>query len=301
MLELIKKYIGEVLKKLELNSAQKEDISKEINSHLLESAQEYLKQGLSHEEAQKRAVKIFGSSSKIARKLQWIHGFGRFSENRFLDALLGTIPFILSLPIILLVETKTLDRSSYFFALFWIAVIIISTYALLKGVPCWTVTWLGFLNVIILQLLFFFSYYLSPILPIILLFAILIFLIYLISRKDIKLTLLFLLPLAIPYVLVGYDDVIPSHRIPMGILVVLFTIVASFILLYFRLKFAYLIGALGFCLYTFVYFDIIFNAPLTPPLEKNYLGPLPTILGYIIPLLIISAAPVYLYLKEKYS
>jgi hypothetical protein len=108
-----------------------------------------------------------------------------------------------------------------------------------------------------------------------------------------------MLPLAIPYVLVCYEDVVPSHQIPMLILVGLFTIAVSFILLYFRLKFAYLIAGLGFCLYSFIYFDSIFFAPLRSPFEKNYLGLVPTLLGYIIPLFVISIAPLYYYFRQK--
>ncbi len=300
-MNLIQKYCDNIGQKLQLNIKEKEEIIKEIKTHLEDLVLEFKKGGLSMEKAQKKAIENFGKPQKIARGLQWVHGFGKFSENRLADALLGAIPFALSLVFILLMETQTINRNSYLFAIFWIPVIVISVYAFKKGIPCWTITWLGFLNVIIFQLLFFYSYYLSPLLPIFLLSSILVFLLYLISRHDIRLTLLFVLPLAIPYVLVSYDDVVLSHRILMEILVVLFTITVSFILLYFRLKFAYLIAGLGFCLYSFIYFDSVFFAPLHPSFEKNYLGLVPTLLGYIIPLLVIAVVPLYYYFRQKSS
>jgi hypothetical protein len=131
-MKLIENYCKNLYKRLQLPSEEKEDIVKEIKTHLEESVFKYKNGGLTMKKAQEKAIEDFGNPKKIARKLQWIHGFGRFSENRLLDALLGAIPFALSLVFILLMETQTINRDSYLFAIFWIPVIVISLYVLKK-------------------------------------------------------------------------------------------------------------------------------------------------------------------------
>ncbi|MCP2604848.1 hypothetical protein NLC29_01665 [Candidatus Aminicenantes bacterium AH-873-B07] len=196
-------------------------------------------------------------------------------------------------------ELNFITKFSYLFGFFWALITGVSIHGVTKAFPAWTISWLGFFNVIILHLLFFAGAYVSPLFSVILLSFFLIFFIYFIVKNQSKFIFLFLMPLAIPYVFYGYDGIIQSHRILMEIIVCIFTITVSFLNLYKRFRRNYLIGVFGFLLYSFIYFDVVFFAPLQSPFEKNYLGLLPTILGYLIPLFIISLVPGYYFLKQK--
>jgi hypothetical protein len=270
-MDLIRDYLSGLSKHLKLSSKKREEILKEIKYHLEDLSSEYKKEGISMKEAKNKAIKKFDNPKRIARKLQWVHGFGSFSENKFKDSSLGTLPFLIATILILLIDPNFLKPNSYFFGLFWISVIGFSVYGFLNAFPAWTISWLGFFNVLILQLLFFAGGYISPLFSIVFPSLFLIFSIYFIVKNQFKYIFLFLMPLAIPYVFYGYDGVAQSHRILMIVVVGLFTIVASFLILYKKLKGIYLIGILGFFLYSFIYFDIVFLAPLKAPIEKNYI------------------------------
>jgi hypothetical protein len=298
-MDLIQKYLDSISKKLRLNRKKEEEIIKEIKTHLEDLILEYKKGGISVKKAEQRAIEKFGNPKKIARKLQWIHGFGSFSDSKIKDAFLGTLPFLIASVLILLLELNFITKFSYLFGFFWALITGVSIYGVTKAFPAWTISWLGFFNVIILHLLFFAGAYVSPLFSVILLSFFLIFSIYFIVKNQSKFIFLFLMPLAIPYVFYGYDGIIQSHRISMEIIVCIFTITVSFLNLYKKFKGNYLIGVFGFLLYSFIYFDVVFFAPLQSPFEKNYLGLLPTILGYLIPLFIISLVPGYYFLKQK--
>ncbi len=298
-MNLIQKFLNNISEKLQLNSQKKEEIIRELKTHLEDLISEYRKKGIPMKEAENKAIKKFGTPEKIARKLQWIHGFGSFSNNKFKDAFSGALPFLIASILILLLELNFINSTSYLFGLFWALIIGISIYGLLRAFPAWTISWLGFCNVLMLHLLFFAGAYISPIFSVLFPSLFLIFSIYFIVKNQFKFIFIFLMPLAIPYVFYGYDGIIQSHRILMEIVIATFTTVASFTILYKKLRGSYLAGFLGFLLYSFIYFDISFLAPLQIPLENNYMGLLPTILGYIVPLFIISIVPTYYLLKQK--
>ncbi|MCP2597321.1 permease prefix domain 1-containing protein [Candidatus Aminicenantes bacterium AC-335-G13] len=183
-MDLIRDYLSGLSKHLKLSSKKREEILKEIKYHLEDLSSEYKKEGISMKEAKNKAIKKFDNPKRIARKLQWVHGFGSFSENKFKDSSLGTLPFLIATILILLIDPNFLKPNSYFFGLFWISVIGFSVYGFLNAFPAWTISWLGFFNVLILQLLFFAGGYISPLFSIVFPSLFLIFSIYFIVKHP---------------------------------------------------------------------------------------------------------------------
>ncbi|MFQ5930582.1 MAG: permease prefix domain 1-containing protein [Acidobacteriota bacterium] len=300
MANQFEKFLRSIIENLDINKGDKEQIVRELSDHLENSVLDYREEGLTMEHAQEKAIEKFGNPAKISRELNWVHGFGRWSTRRILDSFLGSLPFLFCLVLIFFVEIRLIPVNSYLFGLFWVLILGVSIYALRKAVPAWSIPWLGFLNVIVLQVLFVFAAVVwgQGLAGIAIVSCTLIFSTYLMAKRQPESVFLFLLPMAVPYVFFGYDEVVRSHRMFMEGLVILWAAALCFIALYTRLRWVKLIGVAGFCLYTFVYIDIL-RAPLVAPLKTNYLGLSPALLGYFIPLLVVLVAPGYLYFKKR--
>jgi hypothetical protein len=291
-----------------LDRAQEEEIARELAAHLEDSAREHMIRGLSMEEAQKRAVEAFGKPRAVSRKLKWVHGFGRYSKRPWLDALLGSLPFLLAF-VSMLVEAAVPRLGLVNFGVFvWIIVIGVSVYALKEAVPAWTVTWLGLANFLVLFILFggIFGgarFVLGASWPVAYLAAFIVASAALIlsgvsmAQKNVEQTLLFLLPLAILYATVGYEDAAPSHRMLMTAIAALFAFVFSFAYILTRNRRPILFAAIGFLFYSTLYIDIL----RTSPSPLNATGPALVAIWsliYVVPLLLVSS-PAYFFLKKN--
>jgi hypothetical protein len=306
--DAISYYLRSISSKLGLDRAREEEIARELAAHLEDSAREHQIRGLSMEEAQRQAVEAFGNPKTVSRKLKWVHGFGRYSKHPLIDALLGSLPFLLAFAS-MLVEAAVPRLGLVNYGVFvWIVVIGVSVYALKEAVPVWTVTWLGLANFLVLFILFggIFGgarFVLGAGWPIAYLAAFIVasaFLILssvLMAKKNVEQTLLFLLPLVILYATVGYEDAAPHHRFLMTAIAALFAFVFSFAYILTRNRRPVLFAALGLLFYSAMYIDIV----RTSPSPLNTTGP--ALIGlwmviYIVPLVLVSS-PAYFYLKKN--
>jgi hypothetical protein len=305
--DAVSRYLSRISSKLGLDRARQEEITRELATHLEDSAREHQIRGLSMNEAQERAMEALGEPNALSRKLRWVHAFGRYSKHPLLDALLGSLPFLLTVAGMLVEALAARPGLSVFVC---IVVIGVAIYALKVAVPAWTMTWLGFANLFFMSFLYGGVYvgmrfvldvgwaptYLAALLVSA---AALVTTTVLVAKKSVELTLLFLLPLAIFYTTVGYEDAAPSHRFLMTIIAALFAFVFSFAYLLTRNRRPILYAALGFIFYNALYVDIIRTGPST----LNTAGPVLVglwALIYIVPLLLVSS-PAYFYVRRKMS
>jgi hypothetical protein len=293
--------LSSICSRLGLDRAQEEEITRELATHIEECIQDHRRRGLTGDEAEQKAIGALGEPGKISRQLKWVHGFGRSSNRPWIDALLGSLPFGLALLGICL-------RLSFPLYLWWSIVIGVSVYALKEAVPAWTASWLGLAHLLVLFFLFngtyggmrfllgygwAASYSLAFLSTAVVLFGST----FLLARKKVELTLLFLLPLTALYVAVGFEDVAPSHRFFIALLVLVFAFVYAFSYLLNRCQRPVLFAAIGFVVYNALYLDVMRTAPA--PLDSTGM----TLLGlriliYTIPLTLISS-PVCYYFKRR--
>ncbi len=306
----IRAYLTRLSGKLGLDATQRAEISKELETHLEDSTRDHQSKGLSGSEARKKAVEAMGESSRVAREPNWVHGFGRYSRQPFVDALLGGIaPFALASLYEALQSLVSGLESIPAIAVVWLVALGVSIYALKQAVPAWTVTWLGLTNMMVLFFLYVGTHgslsalglgwagaYGSAVLVTSLA---LFFSTYWVAKHHVELTLLFLLPLAVLYFGAGYQDVDPSHTRSVVPFIVYFGPVFASAYLLTRNRCPLLFGAIGLTFYTGLYFDIM--AHNLPPLNASGLQLVGVqILIYIVPLLLVSS-PAYFYRKKKVS
>ncbi len=304
--EVIKNFIKGILRELDIEEEKKKDLEKELMENFKEEKEELLKTGIGEEEAERKILERFGNPEKFKKRLLFIHGFGRFSENTFRDGIFGSIPIFLGTLVILFYSTFrffgfTIKIPNVFSSLLFGLSLLISIFALRKGFPAKTFPWVGTTFVYLAQILLFFSsiskLYLVPaiVLPFLLLLSI--YAIFKLSnfKKGLGLTLLFLLPLSIPFAFYGSDEMILKYKIILQIIIGIFATLFTFFLLYFRLRLSYIFSVLGFILYTFSYLYIILSPHTFAAQEKI----LYLLLGYFIPLLLLVSIPFYFLLRER--
>jgi|GEM_PF-1845101 len=302
----IKNFIEGILKELDIDEQKKKDLERELMENFEEEKEELLRMGIKEEEAEMRILERFGDQDKFRRRLLFIHGFGRFSENSFKDGFLGSIPILLGTLLIFLYSTFhllgfTIEIPNIISTLLFGISLLISIFAFSKGFPAWSFPWAGITFLYLAQLLLFFSsIYKLFFIPVILFSLLLLLSIYAIFKlsnfkKGLGLTLLFLLPLSIPFAFYGSDEMVLKYKILFQIIIGLSATLFTFFLLHFRLRLSYLFSLMGFILYTLSYLYIILS-PHTFTGEENlfYL-----FLGYSIPLLLLISVPFYFFLKER--
>jgi hypothetical protein len=301
-------YLSTVAARLRLNRAEKEEIAEELATHLTDSIRDHQKRGLRMQEAQEKAVEDFGDPKDISRKLNWIHGFGWYSKRPWIDALLGSV-LILVVPAGYSLLQKLIPALEPFpaIAVLFLVAAGITIYAYRAAVPAWTVTWLGSMNLLVLTAAYvgvcsgvkafqvgqLHAQLAGMAAACIALFATTFYF----SKKHLELTLLFLLPLAFPYIVLGYEDTPPEHGLFVLPIVGIFWVGFAFFYLLTRNQHPVLFACLGFLFYTGLYVDIVLNSPA--PLNASGLR-LAFIwaLLYGIPL-ITTSSPAYHYLKRR--
>lgn len=304
--EVIENFIKGILRKLDVDEGKKKDLEKELLENFEEEKEELLRMGIQEEEAEKRIVERFGNPEKFKKRLLFIHGFGRFSENAFMDGIFGSIPIFLGILVILFYSTFhlfgfTIEIPNIFSTLLFGVSISISIIAYKKGFPARTFPWVGTTFVYLAQILLFFSsiskLYLIPAIMLAFLLLLSIYAIFKTSnfKRGLGLTLLFLLPLSISFAFYGSDEMFLKYKIIFQIIIGTFAILFTFLLLYFRLKPSYIFSGLGFILYTFSYLYIVLSPHRFAGAEKTF----PLLLGYSIPILLLVTVPFYFFLKER--
>ncbi len=304
----IKNFIEGILKELDIDDEKKKDLEKELMENFEEEKDELLKMGIKEEEAERRILERFGDQEKFKRRLLFIHGFGRFSDNSFKNGIFSSIPVFLGTLLILLYSTFhllgfTIEIPNIISTLLFGLSLLISIFAFSKGFPAWSFPWAGITFVYLAQIFLFFSsiskLYLIPAIIFSLLFLLSIYTIFKLSnfKKGLGLTLLFILSLSIPFAFYGSDEMVLKYKILFQITIGLFATLFTFLLLYFRLRLSYLLSVLGFILYTFSYLYIILS-PHTFAGGENILY---LFLGYSIPILLLISIPFYFFLRERVS
>lgn len=66
----IEKHVEEVLKQMQSTECEREEIREELLSHLNEAKSEYINEGFSEKQAEKKVIAAFGKSNKIGQELQ---------------------------------------------------------------------------------------------------------------------------------------------------------------------------------------------------------------------------------------
>jgi hypothetical protein len=305
--DTVASYLSSIVSKLRLGKSTEDDIAGELATHLYDSIRDQQIRGLSMEEAQKTAVERFGTPDELSRRLRWVHGFGRYSQRGWLDALLGSLlPFVvICLYVGIQQLTPALEPLSPLAVLVLVA-IGISIYAFRAAVPAWTITWLGISHLLVLGLAYGASFlalrYLqldflpSHLVAIGSACIVLFITTRWMARHHVELTLLFLLPLTLPYIVIGYEDAPSAHGWVVLPIVGFFTIAFSFFYLLTRNQHPIFFALLGLVFYTGIYADIVRVSPA--PFNATGLTRFGlAALLYLAPLSIISS-PVYLYLRN---
>ncbi len=305
--DMVGGYLSSIVSKLRLGESRENEIAEELATHLYDSIRDQYIRGLTMEEAQKTAVEKFGAPDELSRKLRWVHGFGRYSRRGWLDALLGSLlPFVVILLYIRIQELiPTLEPFSPLAVLVLVA-IGISIYAFRVAVPAWTITWLGISHLLVLGLAYGapflalrqlqFEFLPSHLVAIGVACIVLFITTHWMARHHLELTLLFLLPLTLPYIVIGYEDAPSAHGWVVLPIVGSFMIAFSFFYLLTRNQHPIFFALLGLVFYTGIYADIVRTNPAPFAATELTRFGLAALL-YLVPLFIVSSPP-YLYLRN---
>jgi hypothetical protein len=308
--DVIADYMETVAARLRLSRAEKEEIAEELATHLTDSIRDHQTRGLTMEDAKEKAVEDFGDPEDVSRGLNWIHGFGWYSGRPWVDALLGSVAILVVLAGYSLVQ-KLIPILEPFppIAVLFLVAAGITIYAYRAAVPAWTVTWLGIMNFAVLAFAYVAAFFGMNILQFGQLCAhlagvaaacIALFVTtFWFTKKHLELTLLFLLPLTLPYLAIGYEDTPAGHGFYVLPVVGIFWVGFAFFYLLTRNQHPFLFACLGFVFYTGLYVDIVLNSP-APFNASGFQLTFIWALLYVIPLIMVSS-PAYLLLKRRFS
>ena len=129
-------YLYTLARRLHLDTAEKDEIIQELETHLEDKAADLEAQGVDHETAVTRAVQDMGGPSAVARGLYEVHSPGLWR-----DALLATVPHFL------LASLFALHLWSHYFlvSLLLIAIVFVTWRNWRAGTPSkWSYSWMGY-------------------------------------------------------------------------------------------------------------------------------------------------------------
>ncbi len=183
-----------------------------------------------------------------------------------MDSILFAIPLLLGTLLMLLYSSLSflgisIPLSHILTTGFFALSLFVLTIDYRKYFPAWSFPWLGVTFVYFFQIFFvLFTTKLKLIILSLILFCFLLpLIIYLIFRSTnfenaLGLPALFLLPIYLPSVFYGTDEMIYRYKIPIQISVGLFSVFTSFLIIQSGLKLSYAIALSVIILYTFSYF-----------------------------------------------
>jgi len=135
MADNLSRYLDSFKACLEIDSAVKESVSRELYTHLEDKSQELKEKGLSEEEADKVAIQALGSPKLVAQQTYEVHAQGSWQE-----AFFAALPHLL----------VTLVLASYYWqnilclSIVLIATVGIAIYGWHRDKPIWFFPWLGY-------------------------------------------------------------------------------------------------------------------------------------------------------------
>lgn len=128
-------YLNNFKAYLRLNPTTKNDVIRELYTHLEDRSQELKESGLSEEEATETAAQFFGSPQLIARQIYEV-----YSQGSWRQAFFAALPHFL---IALLFALRWWQHAAWL-AIILIAVIGVVIYGWEHGKPAWLFPWLGY-------------------------------------------------------------------------------------------------------------------------------------------------------------
>jgi len=135
MADNLSHYLDNFKASLEVDSAVKESVAKELHTHLEDKSQELKEKGLSEEEADKAAIQALGSTKLIAQQICEVHSQGSWQEAFFAASphLLLAFFFVSyywqNIPCLSIILTATVG---------------IAIYGWHRDKPIWLFPWLGY-------------------------------------------------------------------------------------------------------------------------------------------------------------
>ncbi len=135
MADNLNRYLDSFKASLEIDSVVKENVARELHTHLEDKSEELKKEGLSEEEADKVAIQALGSPNLIAQQTYEVHSQGSWQE-----AFFAASPHLL----------VTLLFASYYLqnilclSIVLAATVGITIYGWHQGKPIWLFPWLGY-------------------------------------------------------------------------------------------------------------------------------------------------------------
>lgn len=235
------------------------------------------------------------------------------NNNKIKSFILSVIPFILAYIGLLLIYEPLIKAElivPIFFIIFGLVIIGVIVYALIHKTPVWTSVWLGFAILIPFVLLYAIDLHTRG--SLLFLFGLITLLVgvlivsYMLTKNS-RSWFLFSLPLLIIWGVFMCDEIHPTVVILVQTLIILFCIIAVFLLIYTQFRWHLSVLITGMVLYTAIYFYLIFYAPFVPgsPLsltyKNSYVGIIPTLVGYFVPGIIILSGPAVAHLQMRFA
>ncbi len=135
MARVVGRYLNDIDDRLRLDQADRQEIIRELETHIEDKVSEMKQAGLSEEEATRACLNVFGSARFVARQIYEAH-----SQGTWWQALLASLPHLLFGLIFVL---------NWWQGIGWVAIVLTviiaaAIYGWGHGRPMWLFPWLGY-------------------------------------------------------------------------------------------------------------------------------------------------------------
>jgi hypothetical protein len=145
MLKDFGEYVSAICESVRVDSRTRRAISLEIRAHLQDHAETLKHEGISDEEASRKAIESFGDPHTVARDLLIVH-----SQGTWRDAFLTSLPHLL----VALLLTAYYQQSVACVVALLLAAGLGIEQAVTRRAPMWSFTWLGYCLIPVVLVLF---------------------------------------------------------------------------------------------------------------------------------------------------
>ena len=145
MSKVFSEYISTICESVRVDSRTRRAISLEIGAHLQDHAEMLKQEGVSDDEASRKAIESFGDPRAVARDLLMVH-----SQGTWRDAFLTSLPHLL----VALLLTAYYQQSIACVVALLLAAGLGVEQAVVHRVPVWSFTWLGYCMVPVVLVVF---------------------------------------------------------------------------------------------------------------------------------------------------
>jgi hypothetical protein len=191
----ISRYLNDFRASLNIDSAIKDDVARELYTHLQDRSQELEDKGVSKEEADRIATQVFGPPELVAEQV-----YDTYAQGNWQEALFTALPHFM---------VALLFASYYWQNIFCLStsmatIVALAVYGWLKGKPIWLFPWLGYylLPVMVTGMLLVFlpqgwGWVVAALIYIPLALAIIVYIVIQTARRDWLYTSLMLAPIPV--------------------------------------------------------------------------------------------------------